>query len=434
MLSTNDLRAFEIFLKALEGVNSKSQYDAEAKRFAEVAAKKKMNFDKFMENVALHIKQSGPGNANRRSWGNMDKFSKLGFDKLMIFGPEEFADIVKSGGDGVLKKYSEQFANARVSKQLKEGDKVQHPKHGVGFFNRFFNLDNKLVALVKFLNKKYGHLEMGTPVDPNSIDYISSLASTSKSGILDPFQKEMNPKIWDTSGEEPRILEDLKEKVLDKLKLFIDKYDAELFGLTFYGGNAGYQYGDGSDIDLGVYIEWPEEKIPMYEEMLDFCRGELSFLHEGIEVHFFLKDPIEKEAVEANENVYEILSDTWIQKPKRFDVDPKEELAPFIEKGSILVQKMQIIFDGLMSEIKNLKELNVEELPKSHLEAFNPLISTVKQLRVNRNIEHKNLRKKAVNKEEITFFDRATQNEVAWKLLTETKMLKKLDEIKDLLK
>jgi len=58
----------------------------------------------------------------------------------------------------------------------------------------------------------------------------------------------------------------------------------------------------------------------------------------------------------------------------------------------------------------------------------------VKQLRVNRNIEHKNLRKKAVNKEEITFFDRATQNEVAWKLLTETKMLKKLDEIKDLLK
>ena len=167
--------------------------------------------------------------------------------------------------------------------------------------------------------------------------------------------------------------------------------------------------------------------------MLDFCRGKLSFDYEGIEVHLFLKDPAEKEAVEANENVYEILSDTWLQKPKKFDVDPREELAPFIEKGSILVQKMTEAFDKLMEGIKTLKELGVEEVPMSELQKFEPLIKIVKQLRVNRNIEHKNLRKKAVNKEEITFFDRATQNEVAWKLLTETKMLTKLDDIKRLL-
>jgi hypothetical protein len=269
--------------------------------------------------------------------------------------------------------------------------------------------------------------------DRSGVKEISVGARVSKSGILDPFQIEMNPKIWDTSGDEPVILESLKESILEKVDTFLDKYDSELFGLTFYGGNAGYQYGDDSDIDIGVYIKWTEDRIPMYEEMLDFCRGELSFLHEGIEVHFFLKDPVEKEAVEANENVYEILSNTWIQKPKRFDVDPKEELAPFIEKGSTLVQKMQIRFDNLMGEIKSLKDLNVEELPKSYLNSFIPLLMVVKQLRVNRNIEHKNLRKKAVNREEITFFDRATQNEVAWKLLTETKMLKKLDEIKDLL-
>ncbi len=316
---------------------------------------------------------------------------------------------------------------------FKEGDKVEHPKHGIGFFNKLFEMGDKLVALVKFKARKYGHLEMGTPVSPDELKYMSSVASTSKSGILDPFQKEMNPKIWDTSGEEPKIKDDLKEKVFEKIKLFTDKYGIEPFGLTFYGGNAGYQYGDGSDIDLGIYIEWPEEKVPMYKDMLDFCRGELSFDHEGIEVHFFLKDPVEKEAVEANENVYEILNDTWIQKPKKFDVDPKEELAPFIEKGNVLVQKMQITFDKLMSDLKNLKSMDVEEVPKSYLEVFQPLVKVVKQLRVNRNIEHKNLRKKAVDGEEITFFDRATQNEVAWKLLTETKMLGKLDEIKDIL-
>jgi len=207
----------------------------------------------------------------------------------------------------------------------------------------------------------------------------------------------------------------------------------KLKALTFYGGNAGYQYGEGSDIDIGIYTEWPEERVPEYEEMLDFCRRELSFLHEGIEVHLFLKDPAEKEAVEANENVYEILTDTWLQKPKKLEIDPREELAPFLEKGNVLVQKMQIKFDRLMSELKNLKSLEIDEVPVSYLEAFKPLLGIVKQLRVNRNIEHKTLRKKAVNNEDITFFDRATQNEVAWKLLTETKMLKKLDEIKSIL-
>lgn len=470
MNDTEMKKSFEGFLNVLAKANPQDQaaYEVAYQMALEGLRKQGKDLDSVIEEALVFT----------RKWGKWDKdmksFNKAGFNIFIKFCNDYHKKMFESSPDKVKRMLTQEQSATSAHTLPSELSDFEHMDGDsyykeIARYSKYCDLDDHMDeyeidalrdrdyedAIKKYKGKldrvnevlkkegfepnanlqlgEKGHLTIDFDLMPAKKEIKEKKPRKSKSGILDPFQAEMNPKIWDTTGELPKIKEDLKEKILEKVKVFTDKYNFEPSALTFYGGNAGYQYGDNSDIDIGLYIEWPEDQISKYEEMLDFCRGELSFDYEGIEVHLFLKDPIEKDAVEANENVYEILSDTWLQKPKKFDVDPKEELAPFIEKGSHLVQKMTVAFDKLMEGIKDLKKLGVEEVPMSELRKFEPLLKIVKQLRVNRNIEHKSLRKKAVDREEITFFDRATQNEVAWKLLTETKMLTKLDEIKRLL-
>ena len=254
-----------------------------------------------------------------------------------------------------------------------------------------------------------------------------------KSGILDTFQETLNPKLWSSVNDEPVMDPDFRSIVQNAYLPFINKYGFTLNGMLFYGGNAGYQYHEGSDADFSVYIQWPEDKKVDYDNLADEL-NEAKFDYKGIECHFFLKPPTETELVEANENVYNVTKNEWVQKPEKHDFDPKEQFADQIVKAELLREKMQAQFDVIYDEIKEMQKLGVDEIPKDTLKAFEPLISIVAKLRNNRNIEHAKMREKAVDGQRITFFDRATQNEIAWKTISETPMLKKLDEIKRLLK
>jgi hypothetical protein len=256
-----------------------------------------------------------------------------------------------------------------------------------------------------------------------------------KSGILDKFQQELNPNLWSTIEGEPVMNPDFRSEVQKIPESFCIKHDLTLRGQLFYGGNAGYQYGPTSDADFSVYVDWdanPEKKVD-FEELAKELKSDF-FDYKGTECHFFLKSPEETELVEANENVYNVTLNEWIQKPTRHDFDPKEELADEVAKGEDFKTRMQMAFDRTMSEIKEMRDLGVDEIPKESLEAFRPLLAIVKQLRTNRDIEHRKVREKAIRGEDVTFFDRATQNEIAWKMIDSTPMLKTLDAIKKLLK
>ncbi len=253
-----------------------------------------------------------------------------------------------------------------------------------------------------------------------------------KSGILDQFQEELNPKLWSSIDA---LHPEFRSSLLELAENFITKHGFAMRGILFYGGNAGYQYGPKSDVDVSLYVDWdakPEAKVD-FETLAKELKA-MMFEYEGIEVHMFLKSPEETDLVEANENVYNVTENKWIQKPTRYDFDPKEELADEIAKAEEFKTKMQISFDKACAEIKEMSDLGMDQIPKESLLVFKPLLDVVKQLRTNRDIEHRNVREKAIRGEEVTFHDRATQNEIAWKSIDSTSMLKKLDEIKRLLK
>lgn len=243
------------------------------------------------------------------------------------------------------------------------------------------------------------------------------------SSILDTFKDTLNPKLWD--GD--RLLPDFEKTILDKVNQWSEIHQLEVLAVLFYGGNAGYQYSDSSDADVSVYVKYPDEFD--YEELAESLYDQ-GFDFEGIETHLFLKPPSEKEHVEANENVYSVLTHKWVQAPLRYDIDPLIEFAPAIDKGNDLKEQMEIIYNSAIKDMDELAKIGVESLPKESLVKLGALIGIISKLRKNRDLEHKQLREKAIRGERITFYDRATQNEIAWKLISETPMRKNLDQIK----
>ena len=269
-------------------------------------------------------------------------------------------------------------------------------------------------------------LKIGTSLAINKKSILSSYNLKSKSSILDSFQKTLNPIIW----EGPAMKEEFKAKVLQQVMAFISEYALELKGVLIYGGNAGYQYGPLSDTDISVYIDWDKADPEKYEELAEALRGRKFVYSDGLEVHFMLKSPSEKELVEANENVYNILGNKWIQEPTKYDFEPRDEFAGAIDKANIFKRLLQERYDEVQTEIKDLKEAGVLVIPDEALSELKKLVGIVAQVRKNRDLEHIAMRKKAVAGEKITIFDRATDNEFVWKTIADlpmTHILKKME-------
>lgn len=247
----------------------------------------------------------------------------------------------------------------------------------------------------------------------------------SNSGILDKFNEKLNPIIWD---ENQKMKEDFKAKVINVIKSFCVDNNLELVGSLIYGGNAGYQYGPNSDADISVYIDWEKTDTNKYDELAEKLRDK-KFVVDNVEVHFMLKSPEETEQVEANENVYDIINETWIQEPVKMPFDPKEELAKEIDKANIFKRILVERFEEVQKDLKEMKEVGVTDIPLKEYPDLQKLVNVVSQIRKNRDIEHRKLREKAINGEKITFFDRATQNEIAWKMIADLPMTSFLKQL-----
>lgn len=249
------------------------------------------------------------------------------------------------------------------------------------------------------------------------------------SGILDSFKDELNPKLW---ASPTSLRSEFRDQALSAIQGWAEKNELEVLAVLLYGGNAGYQYSDSSDADISVYVDLSPISPEKYEVLKDELY-EKGFTFEGIETHLFLKPPTEVEHVEANENVYNILDQKWISEPIAYSFDPKEEFSDLLVYAEEFKGQMQRIFASVLKELEEYTEMGVESLPPEALSNLRLLLSTVKTLRSNRNVEHKKLREKAVRGEKITLHDRVSQNEILWKSLSDTKMVKSLDRIKTLL-
>lgn len=247
---------------------------------------------------------------------------------------------------------------------------------------------------------------------------VHSRNDIGKAGILDPFQPTLNECLWQNDKLRPEI----REQILEVAQEIADITNVQIEGLLMYGGAAGYQYSDESDIDVSVYPKHTSELAANYKEVLNIFRGRIEKVC-GMELHFFLKDESQTELREASEAVYDILNDSWVTKPVKEEFNPYEEWADKIMQAQKIEGMLEVELKYLTSYLRTIENMDTA-VPV--LEKFVSIIDILRKIRSDEHIE---LRQKAV-KEDITVKDRATQNEITWKYLDQAGLLKKLDFIK----
>lgn len=159
--------------------------------------------------------------------------------------------------------------------------------------------DKKWIWKDKWTNVDYKNL----PQKKESKSFIES--------ILDPVHDELNPKIWNGMD----IIPSVRAEIFKILYTWLDTNNItdKLEDINFLGSNAGYQYGDTSDIDINVLLNITDEEKKELTQQLP--NGNLlPGTHHPIN-YYILNES--KEYDIAGGSVYNLITNEWIIKPQK---------------------------------------------------------------------------------------------------------------------
>jgi predicted nucleotidyltransferase len=170
--------------------------------------------------------------------------------------------------------------------------------------------------------------------------------------------KTLNPLFWDGMILKPEI----REKLLDIAKHFAEYLDIpneSIKDVTFTGSMANFHYGENSDIDLHVIVDYKDidDNIELVKKMLRAKKSLYNDRH-GItikdrEVELYPQDASEPHHSTA---VYSIKDSEWITKP-RF-THTKVDNKIIRQKAENLIDKAKLIIntDDLYDKVKRLEK------------------------------------------------------------------------------
>lgn len=127
---------------------------------------------------------------------------------------------------------------------------------------------------------------------------------------------ELNPKIWEPSGQlQPRVRAALL-KIADHFIDFLN-FEISVKDLQITGSQANYNYTDFSDLDLHIIVDYKEITCDQpVEDLFDTKRKLYSKRHDitirGIPVELYVED-LDRPAVSS---AYSLVSNTWVKQPK----------------------------------------------------------------------------------------------------------------------
>lgn len=131
-----------------------------------------------------------------------------------------------------------------------------------------------------------------------------------------------------------------------------------------YGGSASYQWTEGADVDVSLYIDWTNVKHT-FEEIEPFFKDvELPF--RGHPVHLFVKPPDQKEQFEVADAYYDVLRDEWVLPPLVLpkDFDPDEYFKPLLKAAKKKAEKIDLKIGELRRSWKILEKSH-DALPEA---------------------------------------------------------------------
>lgn len=254
-----------------------------------------------------------------------------------------------------------------------------------------------------------------------------------KSSILDFPRKTLPPKLWvyeDNDGL-PDLNPFLRDTIIREAKSELANFGLKLIASFLYGGAASYQWSEGTDIDVSLYLDWSQFKGDPLEIQKHFKDIEIPF--EGHPVHLFVKSPGE-EMIEVADAIYDVIKDRWVLPPLILPIgfDPEEYFKPFIKEAEKKATAFDKDIGDLVREWAVLKkakgaqdnarddkavERRIHIQKKKIKKIAEDLAENFLEVRNKRYAMHDRLREKMAEDENIGRFERFQEPEIVWKYL-----------------
>lgn len=253
------------------------------------------------------------------------------------------------------------------------------------------------------------------------MDSLEHITDEAESGILDSPKDHLNPDFF---TPEKTLQDAFRGFVLRKVGSAQKKYSLYVRNVLFYGGSAGYQWSPTSDVDVSLYVGWdgtPEEYELLQEEFKS-----KEYPYKDYPVHIFLKPLSQKEPIEVNEAVYDILHNKWISEPQPFpkDFNVEEMFAQELEDAEVLRQTYAHRLDDLLAKIEDYPNWDdAKTQARCIIEDLHYLYTEYKKLREARDAEYVGLREKLLKNGHIDPLERYAPAEINWKYLDKHKIL-----------
>jgi predicted nucleotidyltransferase len=254
-------------------------------------------------------------------------------------------------------------------------------------------------------------------------------------GLLDFPRQKLPESVWLYQDDEPlpRLQPALRSLILREARYRLSRFGAEPIGAMLYGGAATYQYHEGADIDVSVYIDW--DTFQGDERILEEAFKEIEIPWEGFVVHLFVKPQNQPEQVEVADAVYDVWNDRWkmppLVLPGRFD--PEIFFQPLLEHADLEAQEIDLLMGKISREWAKLKKAlqarkegprdpqvvdqRIELQKKILLDYITMLCERFVEVWQGRKKLHDSLRQKYINNLDVGKFERFQYPEVMWKYL-----------------
>jgi hypothetical protein len=195
--------------------------------------------------------------------------------------------------------------------------------------------------------------------------------------IIKSFKSKdgLSENIFEKSGNEYIMRDDIQKKLLEISDQFIDSLGVEFFihDIVLTGSLANYNWSNFSDVDLHILIDFDELNYPkdLIKEFFDAKKNVWNEKHniiiKGFDVELYVQDLNEPH---VSSGVYSILHKNWIVEPKieKPSIDDRK----ILEKGEEYAKKIDLLvksdkFEDALNKIEDLRK-KIKEFRQSGLE------------------------------------------------------------------
>ena len=171
---------------------------------------------------------------------------------------------------------------------------------------------------------------------------------------------ELCPNFW----KNEKLNSEIRKKLLEIAEDFVKDtpIEGKIEDITFTGSLAGYNYYDGSDIDLHILVDFNKED-ELIKDLMNALRINWNNSHDirivGHEVEIYVQDSNEKH---YSSGVYSISNDEWLQKPSKDS--PQIDTAAVIKKAKGLSDEIDALQDEFSQEKYEKVHNSVQRLRK----------------------------------------------------------------------